>query len=61
MDTSITTNDIGKRIYSIRAKSPCVTTQAGGNLYVKILMTRNPHTYRWLTPIENERLQNHTR
>lgn len=48
-------NDSIKRVYSTKAKAPCLTTCCGGNQEPKI--TNDLITWRKLTPIECERLQ----
>jgi site-specific DNA-cytosine methylase len=53
--TDIKGHDCLKRIYSPDAKSPTLTTCAGGHREPKVHLT--PFTYRKLTPLECERLQ----
>jgi len=49
-------HDILKRVYGINAKSPTLTAVCGGNQEKKIQVGRG--TYRKLSPVEYERLQN---
>ena len=46
-----------KRIYSVKGKSPTITTMTGGHRQPKILQSGKAITYRKLTPVECERLQ----